>query len=68
MSSVNDTQDIASSVIICNAVLIPLSTICIAVRFYTRFCVTRSHGWDDRKYPHLGTSAGGDRKSMSDVQ
>jgi len=53
MASSTDTEDIGSSVVICNAIMISLTTFCIGIRFYTRFFVAKIHGWDDRKSPHL---------------
>lgn len=40
-------EDIGPSVVICNAIMICLTTFCIGIRFCTRFFVTKVYGWDD---------------------
>ncbi|KAF8857259.1 hypothetical protein BDZ45DRAFT_437841 [Acephala macrosclerotiorum] len=47
MASSTDTENIGRSVVICNAIMISLTTCCIGIRFYSRFFVTKAHGWDD---------------------
>lgn len=37
----------ASGLLVCNIVLIVLSTLSVAVRFYTRFFIINMRGWDD---------------------
>lgn len=31
----------------CNITCLIVATICVAIRVYTRFVITRSHGWED---------------------
>lgn len=47
MASSTDMEDIGPSVVICNAIMISLTTICIGIRFYARFFIIKAHGWDD---------------------
>lgn len=34
----------------CNILCLTLATICVAIRLYTRFVITHSHGWEDCEF------------------
>ncbi|KAH8770612.1 hypothetical protein BGZ57DRAFT_985595 [Hyaloscypha finlandica] len=47
MASSTGMDDIGPSVVLCNAIMISLTTFCIGIRFCTRFFITKVYGWDD---------------------
>lgn len=34
----------------CNILCLTVATLCVAIRLYTRFVITRSHGWEDCEF------------------
>lgn len=42
-----DPQSQSAANLACNIICLTVATICVAIRIYTRFVITKSHGWED---------------------
>ncbi len=46
----SDPQSQSVANLACNITCLTVATICVAIRMYTRFVITRSHGWEDCEF------------------